>query len=172
MHAGEIIGAPTVRETDGLAMSSRNQYLSAAERALAPAIYATLQAGAYSACAPATPTYASIERAGWRRSRRPASASTTSAVRDAADLQPRQPAGELVVLAAARLGKARLIDNLRIERRLGDRARPPCRSSAQSHVFAHQRGRVLARAPRSAARTSGECGALPSATAMLRDQRS
>ena len=41
--AVEIIGEPTVRETDGLAMSSRNGYLSAAERAQAPALYQTLQ---------------------------------------------------------------------------------------------------------------------------------
>ncbi|MGH8378442.1 MAG: pantoate--beta-alanine ligase, partial [Gammaproteobacteria bacterium] len=39
----EVIGVPTVREPDGLAMSSRNQYLTPAERALAPALYRTLQ---------------------------------------------------------------------------------------------------------------------------------
>ena len=42
----EILGQPIIREADGVAMSSRNSYLSAAERALAPAIYETLQAAA------------------------------------------------------------------------------------------------------------------------------
>ena len=40
-----IVGAPTVRERDGLALSSRNVYLSAAERAAAPALYRMLKDG-------------------------------------------------------------------------------------------------------------------------------
>ena len=40
----QVLGVPTVRETDGLAMSSRNQYLSETERAIAPHLYAALQA--------------------------------------------------------------------------------------------------------------------------------
>ncbi|MBL4620379.1 MAG: pantoate--beta-alanine ligase [Marinicaulis sp.] len=38
----EVIGSPTIRETDGLAMSSRNQYLSSSERAIAPVLFETL----------------------------------------------------------------------------------------------------------------------------------
>src|SRR6476646_9574661 len=42
----EVVGCPTVREPDGLAMSSRNAYLSAAERAAAPVVHWALVAGA------------------------------------------------------------------------------------------------------------------------------
>src|SRR5579883_2850688 len=59
----EIVGAPTVRDGDGLAMSSRNQYLTAAERAVAPRIYETLQAAAQRLSARDS-DFASIERTG------------------------------------------------------------------------------------------------------------
>src|ERR1700681_22107 len=59
----EIVAAPTVRDADGLAMSSRNQYLTADERALAPKIYATLQAAANRVRA-GDAEFASIERSG------------------------------------------------------------------------------------------------------------
>src|SRR6187402_1571166 len=59
----EIVGAPTVRETDGLAMSSRNQYLDEAQRRLAPAIYRQLKQ-AVAALRSGVRDYAKIEAAG------------------------------------------------------------------------------------------------------------
>ncbi|HET7202681.1 MAG TPA: pantoate--beta-alanine ligase [Steroidobacteraceae bacterium] len=108
----KIVGAPTVRAEDGLALSSRNRYLSAEERARAPAIYRALDAVRRRLEAGDT-DYASMEAGGL--------ASITAAgirpdyfeVRTADRLD--RPTGEevdLVVLAAGRLGKARLIDNL------------------------------------------------------------
>jgi pantoate--beta-alanine ligase len=110
-----IIGAATVRESDGLAMSSRNQYLTVAERQVAPALHRALQqararlaAGGYDRDVE-TEGIAALNAAGFRPD--------YFAVRDARDLQPATPAcRELVVLVAARLGKARLIDNLRVTR--------------------------------------------------------
>ena len=107
-----IIGVPTVREADGLAMSSRNGYLSAAERALAPTLYTVLDAAAARIRA-GERNYAAITEA--------ANATLLDAgftpdyfeVRRADDLLPAGPADrDLRLLAAARLGRARLIDNL------------------------------------------------------------
>jgi pantoate--beta-alanine ligase len=110
-----ILGVPTVREADGLALSSRNGYLLPEERARAPAVYRSLQGAA----------------AGLRAGRAPAEVEQQAAlelqaaglrpdyvsVRCAADLAPPEPTdSDLVILAAARLGKARLIDNLRVSR--------------------------------------------------------
>ena len=112
----EIIGAPTVRDADGLAMSSRNQYLSAAERALAPRIYATLQAAAQRLRA-GDGDLAGIERSGFRALESAGFRPEYFAVRQALDLSaPSAQARELVVLTAARLGKARLIDNVQVLR--------------------------------------------------------
>jgi pantoate--beta-alanine ligase len=106
----EIIGVPTVREADGLAMSSRNQYLTPAERALAPRLYAALQAAARDGAKPDAPLTAieahqtrALNEAGFRVE--------YFQFRDA-QLRPPAPADrQRVVLAAAWLGKARLIDN-------------------------------------------------------------
>lgn len=109
----EVRGLATVREADGLAMSSRNGYLSADERARAPGLYRTLtrtaarlREGTLPAEAEALAA-AELADAGFRPD--------YVSVRRAADLEPAQPGdSELVVLAAAHLGRARLIDNLRL----------------------------------------------------------
>ena len=111
----QIIAAPTVRDTDGLAMSSRNQYLSAAERDIAPAIYRQLQQARTQLLAGAADR--DVESAGLVALSAAGFRPDYFAVRDARDLQPARPAcQERVVLVAARLGKARLIDNLRVTR--------------------------------------------------------
>jgi len=111
----QIIAAPTVRDADGLAMSSRNQYLTQAERRLAPAIYATLQAAAKRLTAGAD--FTSIERDGVQALERAGLKPDYFAIRQSADLSPAViGARELVVLCAVRFAKARLIDNIRVSR--------------------------------------------------------
>jgi pantoate--beta-alanine ligase len=112
----QIVAAPTVRDADGLAMSSRNQYLTPSERALAPQIYATLQAAAHRLRA-GDAEFASIERAGFVALESAGLRPEYFAVRQASDLSsPAPEARELVVLAAVRLSKARLIDNVQVTR--------------------------------------------------------
>ena len=111
---GTIVVGPTVRESNGLAMSSRNQYLSAAERERAGAIHATLrwiEAQVLAGVAPGTlepRALARLEDAGLRPE--------YAAIRSAHDLSVPEPGRrqDLVALVAARLGTARLIDNLLI----------------------------------------------------------
>jgi pantoate--beta-alanine ligase len=112
----EIIGIDTVRDADGLAMSSRNGYLTPEERRIAPRLYATLQAlagqiqsapksgfGDYEAQAEKQ-----LEIAGFRPD--------YVSVRHQQDLAiPGPDDRHLVVLAAAWLGRARLIDNLELD---------------------------------------------------------
>jgi pantoate--beta-alanine ligase len=112
----EIVAAPTVRDADGLAMSSRNQYLTPAERALAPGIHAALSAAA-ARLASGDAEFASIERAGFLALEGAGLRPDYFAVRLAADLgTANAQSRELVVLAAARLSRARLIDNVRATR--------------------------------------------------------
>jgi pantoate--beta-alanine ligase len=110
----EIIPAETVRAADGLALSSRNGYLAAAERAEAPRLYALLR-NAQERIAKGERNFQRIEletmtllsQNGW--------APQYISVRRRADLQsPAPDERELVVLAAAYLGKTRLIDNIEI----------------------------------------------------------
>ena len=112
----KIIGAPTVRDRDGLAMSSRNQYLATEERALAPSIYQALEAAAQRLRA-GDVDFASIERAGFQALEQAGFRPDYFSVRNASDLcPPTASARELVILTAARIGKARLIDNVQVTR--------------------------------------------------------
>lgn len=110
----EIFGCETVRADDGLALSSRNGYLTSAERAVAPALYAALQTVARGLNAGETAVHAT-ERAGTQLAQVGFAPEYVS-VRRACDLaEPDAGDSELVVLAAARLGRARLIDNLEFD---------------------------------------------------------
>lgn len=111
-----IHGVETVREADGLAMSSRNGYLSPKERLLAPNLYQALCA-ARDEIAGGALAYGEIEAWQMERLRREGFNPDYFCVRRRSDLSP--PAGgetELMILAAAWLGKARLIDNLKVTR--------------------------------------------------------
>jgi pantoate--beta-alanine ligase len=110
----EIVGAPTVRAPDGLALSSRNRYLSAEERARAPAIHAALQAAVQRIDA-GDRDFAAIGRAGWQALEQAGMRPDYFEVRAADDLGlPGPETRELVVLTAAHLGRARMIDNLQV----------------------------------------------------------
>jgi pantoate--beta-alanine ligase len=112
----EIVAAPTVRDSDGLAMSSRNQYLTPAERQAAPRIYQTLQAAANRLQA-GDSDFSSIERSGVGALEKAGMKPDYFSVRRAQDLgAPTPDTKHLVVLTAARLGKARLIDNIQIRK--------------------------------------------------------
>jgi pantoate--beta-alanine ligase len=114
----EVIGAPTVRESDGLAMSSRNQYLTPAERRIAPRIFQELGRAAVQ-LASGESEFARIESSAMQALDAAGFRPEYFSIR-ARDLSvPRPESRELVVLAAARLGRARLIDNLQVTRQIG-----------------------------------------------------
>jgi pantoate--beta-alanine ligase len=109
----DIVGVETHRTPDGLAMSSRNGYLSTSERNRAAQLSQTLQAvtqtlrsGDTRYAALETAATLSLEAQGWKPD--------YIAVRRKIDLQAPQIGDALVVLAAARLGQTRLIDNLEV----------------------------------------------------------
>ncbi|MEO1247109.1 MAG: pantoate--beta-alanine ligase [Pseudomonadota bacterium] len=107
-----IVTAPTVREDDGLAMSSRNSYLDTEERQRAPKLYAALSAIG-EALQNGSREFAELESAAVRRLQGDGFAVEYCAIRRAQNLEtPDRDCDELVVLAAVRLGKARLIDNI------------------------------------------------------------
>jgi|HubBroStandDraft_6_1064221.scaffolds.fasta_scaffold15664_6 pantoate--beta-alanine ligase len=112
----EIIGAPTVRAEDGLALSSRNRYLNEKERARAPAIYQALRQTTHALSTGAS-DYGLLEQRGGKEIERAGMKLDYFSIRNAQDLAPPTPESkEFVVLVAARLGRARLIDNMRARR--------------------------------------------------------
>lgn len=111
----EILGAPTVREPDGLAMSSRNQYLSESDRTVAPQVYRSLGAATASLLKGGA-DIAQVERQGAQVLVSHGFRVDYFSVRRRIDLAPPAPGDrELVVLTAARIGRARLIDNLQVD---------------------------------------------------------
>lgn len=111
-----IVGDETARAADGLALSSRNGYLSPAERAEAPRLHQTLL-WVKSQILTGMPDIAAIEAEAEKQLQQNQWQTDYIAVRKQSDLQsPRLSDRELVVLAAARLGTTRLIDNLEFSR--------------------------------------------------------
>ncbi|MDB5450239.1 MAG: panC [Phenylobacterium sp.] len=112
----EIVGAPTARAPDGLALSSRNAYLSAEERAAAPALARALTAAAEQLRAGAAvdeteaQARAALEAAGFRK----IDYVEVRAADDLARLGPGPIAAPARILAAAVLGRTRLIDNMAV----------------------------------------------------------
>lgn len=110
----EIAGVPTVRESDGLALSSRNRYLSAGERAQAPALHQALKTAAEAVRD--GEAIDAVEQAGHRALEVAGLRPEYFQVRDADTLGAPTQRGDAIVLAAAHLGEARLIDNVRVPR--------------------------------------------------------
>jgi pantoate--beta-alanine ligase len=114
-HVSAIIGVPTVREADGLAMSSRNRYLSADQRRAAAALPRAMQAavaaieGGAAVAAALAELEAEIVAAGF-------GSVDYAALADADSLAPLTAVGEhpARLLVAARIGGTRLIDNLAV----------------------------------------------------------
>ena len=108
----DIVGIPTEREASGLAMSSRNGYLSEVEREIAPTLYQTLKAirqaivaGERNYTTLETRFSVQLDKAGFK--------TDYLVIRNATDLTPASKnTPRLVILVAAYLGSTRLIDNL------------------------------------------------------------
>lgn len=109
----ELVVSPTVREQDGLAMSSRNVYFSPDERIVAPTLYKSLQAGAKEV-RNGTTDASTVQSAMARVARHePALTVDYLAVCDPRTLEPlSMVTSSAVLLGAVRLGSVRLIDNL------------------------------------------------------------
>ena len=109
----EVIGCPTVRSADGLALSSRNAYLDPDERRVAPVLHRALVAGADCVRAGEVDPAVVVAAMTQTIAAEPRFQLDYAAVVDPATFSTPDPlTGELRLLAAAHLGRARLIDNL------------------------------------------------------------
>ena len=110
----EIVSMPTFRESDGLAMSSRNIRLSDAERQLAPVIYQNLLS-VKSALNAGNQDYSQLEREAYDGLTNSGIVPEYFVIRDAITLKsPQNRNSNKVILVAAKLGEIRLIDNIRV----------------------------------------------------------
>ncbi|MBB6341589.1 pantoate--beta-alanine ligase [Pseudomonas fluvialis] len=108
----QIFGEPTVRADDGLALSSRNGYLSAEQRQVAPQLFATLKDMADSICG-GRDDFSRLTLDGLKHLEKAGFRPDYLEIREAGSLRPAQAGDkELVILVAAYLGTTRLIDNL------------------------------------------------------------
>lgn len=110
----EIIGVPTVREASGLAMSSRNQYLSDEERETASTLFQVLMS-TKKKIEQGLRDFHSMEEEAMKRLEEVGFRPEYFSARNAADLMPAKPDDQqIVILVAAWLGSARLIDNVQV----------------------------------------------------------
>ena len=111
----EILGVPTRREPDGLAMSSRNRYLGLDERRMAPGLYAALWKAA-EALRAGQRDFVALQQVGMENVGSAGLEPEYFEIRRPESLgRPEPTDARLVILAAARLGRARLIDNVVVE---------------------------------------------------------
>jgi len=111
----QIISEPIVRADDGLALSSRNGYLTTEERTIAPQLYRTL-CELRDAIAGGERDYSALVERGLNRLRQAGLRPDYLELRNAVDLQPAdQHSREVAILVAAFLGRTRLLDNIVVE---------------------------------------------------------
>ncbi len=113
----DVIGAPTVREEDGLAKSSRNGYLSVDERSVAPELFRVLSAMAVQLASDSPGLFSELEQSARQQLLGQGLRPDYVNIVNSLTLKPAQPDDQrLTILAAAYLGTTRLIDNISVTR--------------------------------------------------------